>query len=264
MNENGNSNKLWKRILKHFMDSFLVGVVFAVISSLLITHIQENIQINREIRKQESNLSNIYIGCNKSWVDENFGTPQFIHIKDGYLVCAYISEYYALQIAFDEAESACAYLVTALKIDDNFKIKIDDFTFADRKNFSNLVLGEFTYYDFPEKPMSVWGFVTNGSGRYMYSERYYFISNGGYYDYYLASLDYGTCLENAEFAFFDEREDIDDEVSAEMISGLQLTNRSEACPNSYGVSDVDSETFDKLLLNYSWFNSQQLRNKYHY
>lgn len=247
-----------RKFIKRLIAVFLTGVIFLLTASFVLDTVEEK----RQIKAQLENISNVYIGCNKDWADEAFGTPEFIGNKDEYTLCAYVTDYYVLQIAYDNAGSACGYLITALENEDNLKIKIEDDTYINREEEKGWTLGELTYYDFPGQPVNVSGFVSNGSGRIMYSEHYYFASSGGYYDYYLATLDYGIGLNESDMAYLAERKDIDDEVSADMIDGLQVINRKNCGPNSYGVSNLDHETFSKLLLDYSWFNSQQLRNRY--
>lgn len=65
-----------------------------------------------------------------------------------------------------------------------------------------------------------------------------------------------------EFSFEDENS-ADDEVPREISKGNVLENRRISCPNTYGVSDLNASETCELLLNYDWFNSMQIRNKYH-
>ncbi len=245
-----------KPVLSKIAEMVLSGVIFAICASLLTTYILSGQEKRSKINEQLRNISNIYIGCNKEWADEKFGTPQFTGNSDGYNICAYISDFYVLQFAFDENNSARAYLITALENDKNTKIEIAEKTLREK-----FVLGDFSYYDFVGSPMSVEGFVSNGSARMMYSELYYFNGGGAYYEYYLASLDFGIGVDKLKIELLNENEDVDDEVTAEKNKGAQIvTNRKQAKPNSFGVADK-TDTM-KLLLDYSQFNSQQLRNDY--
>jgi len=63
---------------------------------------------------------------------------------------------------------------------------------------SGFTLGELSYYDFPGTPESVFGFVSNGNARAFYSESYYFMSGGNYYNYHVASFDYGKTGKNLQ------------------------------------------------------------------
>ena len=248
-----------KKYSQRFLESIITGIVFAIIASLLTTSILESNEQRRETKNQIQNISNIYIGCNKSWADESFGTPEFSCVKDDILLCAYISEYYVIQIAFDKGESAQAYLVTSLDCNNKVKIKIEDKTIIDDEN---LVLGEFSFYDFPRSPVSVMGYVSNGSGRCLYSERYYFNGGGAYYDYYIASLDFGIGVEETKYEMVSKDTIVDEEVSSDINVGAQIiTNRKDCCPNTFGVCAADFD-IDSTLFSYDWFNSQQLRNKY--
>ena len=174
-------------------------------------------------------------------------------------MCAYISEYYVIQFAFDKGESAQAYLVTSLDCDNKVKIKIEDKPILDTEN---LVLGKFSFYDFPGSPVSINGFVSNGYGRCLYSEQYYFNGGGAYYDYYIASLDFGVGVEEAKYDIVLENTNIDDEVSSNLNQGVQIiTNRKDCCANTFGVCAIGFD-IDSTLFSYDWFNSQQLRNQY--
>ena len=130
-------------------------------------------------------------------------------------------------------------------------------------NHINITLGETSYYDFPGSPQSVRGFVSNGNARAGYYEHYYLCGFGNYYNYYIASLDYGELngsLQEFLREFGMPSGDIDDEVLAEKNGGVQIiTDRRKSCPNSYGVSESNTTIMD-MLLSYHWFNSQQIRN----
>lgn len=253
-----------KNVTKHFFEWIITGVVFAVVASLLSTVLMAHIEENSRDRNQLNDLSNIYIGCSRAWMDEHFGVPQFVGHNDKYTLCAYILDSFAIQAAFDEAESAKAYLITVLASKDDSrknKFSINDET---SKYTKNLVLSDFSYYDFPGKPEAVFGATSNGNARAYYAEMYYFMSSGNYYEYYLATLDFGK-LNNDFEGFLHEfgmpSGDIDDEVSAKVNQGVQvIVDRKKNCPNSYGVATLaDLEAMDSLLL--YWFNSQQLRNR---
>ena len=116
---------------------------------------------------------------------------------------------------------------------------------------------------FPGSPQSVRGFVSNGNARAGYYEHYYLCGFGNYYNYYIASLDYGELngsLQEFLREFGMPSGDIDDEVLAEKNGGVQIiTDRRKSCPNSYGVSESNTTIMD-MLLSYHWFNSQQIRN----
>lgn len=177
-------------------------------------------------------------------------------------MCAYVSDYFVIQIAFDQAYSAQAYLITALENDEDLRIEIEDTTHYS-KSLNDIVLGNISCYDFPGSPVSIYGFVSNGNARAFYSETYYYRSVGNYYEYHIASFDFGD-LSGPLKKFFEQFqfavEYIDDEVTPEQIRGVQIiTDRKNNYPNTYGVSNgVDIEA---LLFTYDWFNSQQLRNR---
>ena len=250
-----------KRLFHKSLEVLFTGVILAVVASLLTTYIIERNDQHKSLNSYLSSISDIYIGCNKLWVDEHFGNPQFITQKEEYILCAYVSSFFVVQIAFDKALSAQAYFITSLDNEAGLNIKIDDKTL--QSDFS-AVLGDFSYYDFPSEPIYVFGFVSNGNARAFYSEAYYFMSGGNYYQYYLASFDFGRIggsLQSFLYQFDIPHNDIDDEVTLEMNRGVQIiTDRRAVNPNSYGVSSTDINDVE-ILFGYDWFNSQQLRNK---
>ena len=252
-----NKDRIMSFLIK-VVELFFTGVVFAVIASLLTTEIIDKKESEKIARAQFDGLSKIYIGCNKQWADDTFGTPQFVGNKGEYLLCAYISDSYVIQMAFDKANSAQAYLITTLHNDSNIKIEINDETLWLDEDY---ILGEFSYYDFPGKPINVFGFVTNGNGRVLYMESYYFMGGGNYYDYYIGFLDFGELI-NDKWPDIDIIDgDIDDEVTADKsLRMFAITNRSDNYPNSYGVSALGMDIYE-ILFSYDWFNSQQIRNR---
>lgn len=249
-----NKNGIVCKLGEWIITGFILATISAIVTSSILNCMEKHRIINEEI----NNISNIYIGCNKDWVDDRFGYPQFSSQKGEYLLCAYSSEYYMLQFAFDKYESAQAYLITALENNKDMQIVINDTTLGSN---NQLCLGDFSYYDFPFTPIEVYGYATNGAGRYLYSETYYYAGGGGYYNYHIATLDYGIYFKNAIFEALSQNIDVDDEVNSNMNQGfLSLVNRNECAPNSYGVSVVGFD-MKNTLFEYSWFNSQQLRNK---
>lgn len=251
-----------KKVFLKFAELALTGIIFAIVASLLTANIIDRKEQQRTINRQLDSLSSVYIGCSKQWVDETFGYPQFIGQKEDYLLCAYVSDYFILQVAFDPTQSAQAYLITSLNNSKKVTLQINDSTLRTANGFT---LGDLSYYDFPGNPESVYGFVSNGNARAFYSESYYFMSWGNYYNYHIASFDYGKTGKNTQSFIssfiFTGRDPVDDEVIYSKNCGLQIINdRKNNYPNSYGVSTQDVD-MTELLFSYDWFNSQQLRNK---
>ena len=244
-------------------EGVLSGIVFAVVAALLTANIMDHKERQRTIDNQLKNLSNVYIGCSKQWADEAFGYPQFIGQKEEYLLCAYISDYFVLQIAYDQAQAAKAYIITSLDNPDKINLQINDSTLQYANGFT---IGELSYYDFPGTPECIFGFVSNGNARAFYGESYYYMSGGNYYEYYIASFDYGKTGKNLQgfvsSLTISDGTPIDDEVKESQISrySFVIEDRKNNYPNSYGVSTPDVD-MDNLLFSYDWFNSQQLRNK---
>lgn len=181
--------KFNRQFVFKILELLVTGLLLAVIASLLSTHILNCQQKKAKIQQQLNSLSRIYIGCSKQWADEQFGCPQFIYQSKDYLLCAYISDFFVVQFAFDSSDSAEAYLITALTNEP--KIKIQDKTMN-----INITLGDLSYYDFIGIPENTYGYVSNGNARAFYGESYYFTSRGNYYNYYIASYDFGFFKNN--------------------------------------------------------------------
>lgn len=120
--------ELGTRILRKSAEPILTGIVFAVIASLLTTFIMEGRANKKEVAQQIDSVLDLYIGCHKQWVDARFGVPHFSGQQDEYLLCAYISDLFVIQIAYDSAQSAQAYLITSLKNSNDIKLEINDAT----------------------------------------------------------------------------------------------------------------------------------------
>lgn len=253
------------KALKKIRELLFSGVVIAVVASLFT---QAILEYNAEKRTQTDRLdsiSNIYIGSSKQWADEQFGAPNFTGQKDEYTLCAYLSEYYLIQIAFDQSESLQAYMVTLLENDDNITIPLE---YMSELFDTSLVLGDFTYYDFPTSPMNTYGYVGNGAARMFYGEEYYFMSAGNYANYYIATYDFGKIdgsvsdlIASTKIIPSDITIVLDDEVSSEIIQGMStITDRKTSIPNTFGVSVIGKDIRD-ILFTYDWFNSLQIRDR---
>lgn len=256
------SNRL-ASLFHRLLEALFSGIVLAVVASLLTTSIVENKQQKNEQERLILDIPNIYIGCNMEWMNEHFGIPQFTGEKDDYTLCAYVSEYFVIQAAFDKSGSAKAFFVTQLESYSDI-FSVNDYT---KMSSEGVSLCNTSYHDLPNAPMSTFGFVSNGNVRALYAEEYFSNGGGNYYSYYFASFDFGKTGGDVlafirEFCFEDENS-ADDEVPREISKGNVLENRRISCPNTYGVSDLNASETCELLLNYDWFNSMQIRNKYH-
>ena len=259
MKENKRLTYLFHRLL----EALFSGIVLAVVASLLTTSIMENEQQKNAQERLILDIPKIYIGCNMDWMNEHFGIPQFTGEKNDYTLCAYISEYFVIQAAFDKSGSIKAYFVTQLESYSDI-FSVNDYT---RLSSDEVSLCNTSYYDLPNAPISAFGFVSNGNVRALYSEEYYSNGGGNYYSYYFASFDFGKTRGDVlsfirEFCLEGEN-NADDELPREISKGNILKNRRISCPNTYGVSDLNASETCELLLNYDWFNSMQLRNRYH-
>ena len=96
------SNRL-ASLFHRLLEALFSGIVLAVVASLLTTSIVENKQQKNEQERLILDIPNIYIGCNMEWMNEHFGIPQFTGEKDDYTLCAYVSEYFVIQAAFDKS-----------------------------------------------------------------------------------------------------------------------------------------------------------------
>jgi len=260
LSEQPKHNASTKKLLLKATELVSTGIIFAVVASLLTTAI---IDANRQqaiVKGQLDAISNIYIGCNKSWIDQGLGNPQFIATKDELLLCAYVSEYYVIQVAFDDAFSTKAYLITTLENEDNIHITINNQTIASGEA---RILGSFAYDEFDVGELiEVWGFISNGNTRALYAENFWTNGGGNYYSYHLASYDFGKL--GCTFAEFLQSFGMGDEITDGRLSinsGFQIIkDRHTAYPNTYGVSSSDINVAE-IFYTYDWFNSMQLRNK---
>ena len=254
-----------KPSIKKFPEWVVTGVIFAIAASLLSSHIMSRIEEKQHIQNQLDSMSKLYIGCNKEWLDSKFGPPQFSGQKNDYMLYAYLNDYFLIQVALDESNATRAYMITALENDQAVKWTIKDSTFQYPINNRSLdlCLGQFSYCDFSAHPEKILGFVGNGNARALYAEYYYFMSAGNYYNYYLASVDFGKTGKTIE-GFL--REFSMPEVSPYPYYDDRLNqiieDRKTNCPNSYGVSD-SSVDCTELFFTYDWFNSMQLRDQTH-
>lgn len=254
-----------KPSIKKLPEWVVTGVIFAIAASLLSSHIMSRIEEKQHIQNQLDSLSKLYIGCNKEWLDSRFGPPQFSGQKNDYQLYAYLNDYFLIQVALDESNATRAYMITALENDQAVKWTIKDNVFHNliSSRSADFSLGNFSYHDYSDHPEKVFGFVGNGNMRALYAEYYYFMSAGNYYDYYLASVDFGKTGKSIEgfigefympetppFPYFDD--------SPNQI----LKDRTTNCPNSYGVSDMNID-YTELFFTYDWFNSVQLRDQTH-
>ena len=247
-----NIKEILRHILSKLADFVFTGILCVIISSVITTSILENIEVKSQNNRHMALLSSISIGSNQSWIDENFGTPQFTANKGEYLLCAYTNDNFLLQVIYSD-HSVQGYLITAFEEE---KIVIRDlpYFFDD-----GIELGRFSFYDFPYAPISVTGFVSNGKSRSLYAETYYLAMHGNYLNYYIAFLDYGFWKGASEWGFFEESA-ADDEMTVDQLSpnaSLILTNRKKSHPNTYGVS-VYGLDMEELLFSYDWFDSVKL------
>lgn len=250
-------------LLKKSPEMILTGIVFAAAASLLSSCIMSRMEEKQQVKEQLDNLSRLYIGCSKEWLNDSFGTPQFSGQKDEYTLYAYVTDQFLVQVALDQSDATKAYLITALESEKPTHWVINDSTIQSVLDNSSLKLslGNFSYSDFSDRPEKVYGFVSNGNPRALYAEYYYFMGSGNYYNYYLASLDFGKTGKTIE-GFLREFGMPEDHPFPYYSDYCQIIeDRSSNCPNSYGVSHGVDVT--DLFFTYDWFNSDQLRNQSH-
>ena len=237
------------------------GIIIAVIASVLATFIVEDISGRSKLNRMYKDVSQIYMGSGMEWMKEHFGVPNFVGSKDDYTLHAYISDYFIIQVAFDEEESVCGYLVTLIDKKSVGRLNITGLMSFEKGNPTkfDMVFGKISYYDIPSSPVEVRSFISQGVGRILYSECYYYGSSGNYNEYCFASLDFGK--RDKQFDFI-EYLSFDDSEADEETEGMRtaacplLANRKKVSPNTYGVAENDG-VFD-VLLNYGWFDSMQL------
>lgn len=246
-------------VVNKLIDSVLTGVLFAIAASLLTSAILGFIQNRYDENKKLENISNIKIGCSKEWTDEKFGVPQFIGQVDDYSFCAYLLDDYLIQIAFDESHAAQGYTITTLSTENNLSINLKEMSLWWAE--TDLLLGDFSFYDFPQTPEEIEGWLTfGGSGRVVYYENYYFAAKGNYYEYAIGFVDYGA--RKSENYRIGKEDYSDDEITQEALSGdtFYPIDRKTCFPNTFGV--FRTEELEIMIYNYQWFDTSQLLREF--
>jgi len=234
-----------KPIVKIIIVPLLIGVISSVAATIIVNH---SIRVNEEARfdKQRiDSLNNLSVGINKKWVDDKFGEPKYVRTVNGFALCAYVTDDYMLQVAFDEDDSLEGYLITII----NEKFKFMPNTPRLFMGF-NKAVGEFSYADFSQDDAydeALGSMAANG--RRMYYEEYWGGAPGGYYYYYIASMDYGANFPCELTSRTNEADNYHGSVA--------ITDRKQCYPNSIGVATRDSGKFDmkNTLLTIGWFDS---------
>ncbi len=254
---------------KHAKGYFLTTIIATVIATVVATAIigvfnltVSNIQNSKEII---DTTNGIYIGCNQEWVDDKLGHAVFTLDSPKYLEQIYITEYALVRIFFGKESGCCdAFFVTLTNDSSIGKIKFPKLYsyILDGKKF-----GKVSYYEIQNEPMSVYGYVTQGDARSLYSEKYYF-GAGNYYTFYFMSLDYGNIKGHMSFSdcFVNvaagNAEEIDDEVDSSEYRNdclYVLGDRKSVYPNTYGVAgNVHLDEIESLIYDYHSFESKQL------
>lgn len=250
----------WDRL----KDAVVTTVIATLISTFLVSCISEHF---RELREQTAlidSINGIYLGGNKDWVDSHLGPATFINEHDDFVECVYVSEIAAVRVFYDVKTNSCsAFFVTALNRQKSNKLGLPELYsyITDGKN-----LGEFSYYDIKDKPLGVYGYVSQGAARSFYMENYYY-GAGNYYNYYFISMDYGVERKNTSFASMFELAStvsyIDDEVNISQNTNpylLVISDRRKVYPNTYGMSFPGvTSRIRELISDYNGFDSRQIK-----
>lgn len=129
-------------------------------------------------------------------------------------------------------------------------------------------LGEYNYYEISGPPISVFGYYSVGVARALYGELYYYMGGGNYYDFYFLSFDYGEYQSvNSLWHSMDlaGNKKIDDEVGpqnfSKFLSSQLIMDRQTVCPNTFGISDIPSDTMIELIADYHGFDCLRYRNE---
>lgn len=240
----------------------------------------QDIFISDDMKNTLTYINQIFIGCNKDWVDEKLGPPYATEIHEislnvsvssnldksditiEFLECVYLFDIVSVTIFFDTMTNSCeAYYVTLM--DD---IEAVDITMP--KAYSFLVgdkpLGDFTFSEIDGMPSDIYGYTTNGSGRTFYGEEYYFASYGNYLDFYFAVLDYGNLNSYQSFYYYISEIRgglIFPKKSSYDIPEWLIEARKDFYPNTFGISSWKGSKTFYLLSSYTAFDSAVLRKK---
>lgn len=223
-----------------------------------------------------ASIQKISIGCTKDWVDDKLGPPfassTIKETREGrvwpytdedndsivgeLLECIYFFDSVSVQIYFDVPEHSCqAFFVSLLKS----SAEIDIFMPDGYSYFvHNKPLGTFSFAAIDGEPEMVFGYVSNGVARAFYGEQYYYMGGGNYHNFCFAILDYGVIT-------YDQFDSIIGEAQFDIgfgdyhSSDLLTQNRNKLCPNTYGISALNSRLTLELISDYSGFDSAQFR-----
>lgn len=233
-----------KLIVKVIYDVFLVALI------PLITIMYNEISKDK---KMLNDINNILIGESADYCDDCFGVPVFQEQNENGIDERVYNNKYVIIRAYFKNSSLIGYFVTAKK--DNGKVRLPE-------QFSHLVderpLGEFTFKDIDNTPVSVQLYNSNGVAHSFYSENYYFATSGNYYYFYFMDLDYGFYYNMVyDSDAFESDIELED-VYLDYYPGDPLIDRSKSFPNTYGMAKSDLNEIYELISTYHNYNFQGL------
>lgn len=182
---------------------------------------------------------------------------------DGLSDATYVNRVAIVRIIYDENDACQALFVTLpeLGTEDelNYPEMYDRFTKSKK-------LGNMSFYDIAGVPDKIYGNISQGfTAHAWYSELYYYVGAGNYYNFYFCSLDYGR-----RFVSYNPLNNLtkvenwggDDEIGQDRVNDVCQTmivsDRKEAKPNTYGISNLPYETIKSTILSFSPFDSRAL------
>ena len=258
----------WKQIQNSPWISLLITPVIATLIATAITTLtSHHILQQQQTESLLDNVQNLYIGSSKEWLDSKLGPATFSDDSRGYLECAYVTDAAILRVFYDTSTNSCQAFFVTLPPSKSHKLRMPN---AYSDVVSGKALGDYSYHEIFGTPLSVWGYVSQGTARALYGEEYYYTSAGNYYSFYFLTLDYGfldSVQDNISSmmltsAFEDSK--IDDEVCIDLIvDGYSsvVKDRYTSAPNTYGISSLPSDETISLISDYTTFDSLQLRAK---
>lgn len=258
----------WKQIQNSPWISLLITPVIATLIATAITTLtSHHILQQQQTESLLDNVQNLYIGSSKEWLDSKLGPATFSDDSRGYLECAYVTDAAILRVFYDTSTNSCQAFFVTLPPSKSHKLRMPN---AYSDVVSGKALGDYSYHEIFGTPLSVWGYVSQGTARALYGEEYYYASAGNYYSFYFLTLDYGfldSVQDNISSmmltsAFEDSK--IDDEVCIDLIvDGYSsvVKDRYTSAPNTYGISSLPSDETISLISDYTTFDSLQLRAK---
>lgn len=235
-----------------FLSGTLIGIIIMVISPIIVDNVYDKYV---EKKEKDKIYEEMRIGNNKANIEDVVGFSKYIHVDEesGIEESIYTPSGFCYRCYYKDNQ-LIAYFVTVMDFEHNAICK-----FPDRylEIVNNKKLGEFSYYEVNGKPNLVTSYVTNGIGRTLYCEEYYYNAIGNYRTFYFMDIDYG--IVNTEYTN-DESKIYDDEISSDNLQQYNYDivlarDRKNSFPNTYGICiPTYSDIVKDMIMYYGEFD----------